>query len=59
MGGNHMRGDGHFMPASLLTSQFRDMEKPAQGEVIFELDGHASLSRMKAASLVCVQDITS
>lgn len=50
---------GHFMPASLLTSQFRDMEKPAQGEVIFELDGRASLSRMKAASLVCVQDITS
>ena len=49
--------EGHFMPPLLLASQFRDMEKSVQGELIFELDGSASLSHMVAASLVCVQDI--
>lgn len=48
---------GHFMPATLLDSQFDDMEEPLPGEQMYSIDGSNSLSDMMATSLFCVQDI--
>lgn len=48
---------GHFMPASLLSSQFRDMEPPMAGEPIHGLDGSSALEAVKAAALNCVQTL--
>lgn len=48
---------GHFMPSSLLTSQFEDMEQALPHENFFELDGNVSISEMTATALACVQEI--
>ena len=48
---------GHFMPASLLSSQFRDMQAPTMGEHIYSVDGNGSLQTVKTAALNSVQNI--
>lgn len=47
----------HFMPASLLNSQFKDMEAPLAGESIYSLDGTGALTEVKAVALSCVQTL--
>lgn len=46
---------GHFMPASLLSSQFNDMEAPLAGEPIYSIDGSGALQEVKTAALSCAQ----
>lgn len=47
----------HFMPASLLDSQFNDMEMPLPKDPVFNIDGKGTLQAMMAASLSCVENI--
>ena len=47
----------HFMPTSLLDSQFSDMEPALPNEPIFNIDAQGSLSEVTAASLARVEDI--
>jgi len=47
----------HFMPASLLESQFRDLEMPHADESVFNIDGSGTLSEVTAASLACLENI--
>ena len=51
------RRTGHFMPASLLSSQFKDIEAPLEGEPIYSLDGSKALQEVKTAALICAQDL--
>jgi len=48
---------GHFMPTSLLSSQFRDMQAPTMGEHIYSVDGNGSLQTVKTAALNCAKNI--
>ena len=47
----------HFMPTSLLESQFRDMQSPIASEGIYSVDGNGSLQAVKTASLNCAKNI--
>ena len=47
----------HFMPASLLSSQFRDMEAPIMSEHVYSMDGNGSLKAVKTAALNCAKNI--
>lgn len=47
----------HFMPASLLDSQFEALEMPNQSEPVFNVDGGGALFQIAAASLTCVENI--
>ncbi|MEP6344145.1 MAG: gluconokinase [Maricaulaceae bacterium] len=47
----------HFMPATLLDSQFDDMEEPLPSESVYNVDCRNSLSETLAASLSCVQNV--
>ena len=47
----------HFMPTSLLESQFRDMQSPIASEGIYSVDGNGSLQTVKTASLNCAKNI--
>ena len=47
----------HFMPASLLSSQFRDMEAPNMSEHVYSMDGNGSLKDVKTAALNCAKNI--
>lgn len=47
--------ENHFMPASLLSSQFRDMEAPLAGEPIYSVDGSGTQQEVKAAALNCAR----
>ena len=49
------RRRGHFMPASLLSSQFKDMEAPLESEPIYSVDGSGTLQEVKSAALICAQ----
>ena len=48
---------GHFMPASLLDSQFRDMQAPIASERVYSVDGNGSLQAAKTAALNCARNI--
>ena len=47
----------HFMPTSLLDSQFRDMQTPLASEGIYNVDGNGALQAVKTASINCVKNI--
>lgn len=48
---------GHFMPASLLDSQFNEMEAPLADESIYNLDGTGAVAEVKTAALSYVQTL--
>ena len=47
----------HFMPTSLLDSQFRDMQTPLASEGVYSVDGNGALQAVKTASINCVKNI--
>ena len=47
----------HFMPASLLDSQFRDMQAPIASEGVHSVDGDGLLQEVKTSALKHARDI--
>ncbi|MBB2176927.1 AAA family ATPase [Gluconacetobacter johannae] len=48
---------GHFMPSTMLDSQFDALEEPDDGEVLLELDVTASRSRLVDAAYEALRDL--
>ncbi|WP_231854135.1 gluconokinase [Gluconacetobacter diazotrophicus] len=48
---------GHFMPSTMLTSQFDALEEPDDSEVLLELDVTASRSRLVEAAYETLSDL--
>ncbi|MBB2202750.1 gluconokinase [Gluconacetobacter tumulisoli] len=48
---------GHFMPSTMLNSQFEALEEPDDGEVLLELDVMASRARLVEAAFEALREL--